>query len=295
MHQDESRQHQAVNYRKAYIRTMLIVKAAIFVLLIGLCFALAPNYLLGLSACASVPIGLFAAWLTLKYRREKFSRNSTKTALEFGYEVTDDDKHADLLELVRSLAEKEGCPQPKLYVVSDEICQETPAFAWEDDGTYCIAMSLSLVTRFPKESECILAHELAHVALDELATRHRAWIISMTLVLLAIYFVFWSAITFFWAAAAGLPYYEFIARELLLILSVAWVPWLYKRVDAWICGLLHIGEYAADELGAEMIGSRQRMLEALHSIENRLYDGSSMMQSSDSHPATMDRIMALAD
>lgn len=292
---EEGRQHQAIDYRRAYIRSTLLIQAVIFILLIGLCFALAPNYLLGLSACVSVPIGMFAAWLTLKYRREKFGGSSTAAASECGYEVTEDDSHAGILAVARSLARKAGCAQLKLYIVSDDLCPESPAFVWEDKGSYCIALSLSLVTRFPKEAECIVAHELAHFSLDELATRHLAWIISMALLFTAMFSMFWCAVTFYWAAAVGLSPYGFIARELLLIFSVAWLPWLYKQSELWICGLLHTGEYAADELGAEMIGSRHQMLEALHNIENRLYDGSSMMQSSDSHPSTMDRIMALAD
>jgi heat shock protein HtpX len=272
------------------------------VLLAGLtALFMAVGYLIGgqsgmlIAFVIAAGINLFSYW------------NADKLVLSMtGAHEVDEGTAPDLYAIVRDLARNAGLPMPRVYLIDDP---QPNAFATGRNPEHAaVAVTTGLLQTLSREEAAgVLAHELAHV-------KHRDTL-TMTITATIAGAISMLAQSFMWGSMFG-GHREnnngmgMIGSLLLVILA----PIAAMIVQMAIS---RTREYAADRLGAEIVGQPEWLASALakieqaaHAVPNEVAErnpalahlfivnplsGARMDNLFSTHPATENRVAALMD
>lgn len=211
-------------------------------------------------------------------------------------EVGPDDR---LYEVVARLAQRDGLPMPRVYIIPD---MSPNAFATGRSPDHAAVAATEGILRIltDDELEGVIAHELSHV-------KHRDILISSVAATLAAAIMTISRFALFFGA--GRRDDDRGANPVALIATVILAPIAAMLIQAAIS---RQREFAADRGGAQIAGSPMGLAQALRRLESasravpldanpatahlfimKPFTGGGLMQLFSTHPPTEARVQAL--
>jgi heat shock protein HtpX len=272
-----------------YIRTAILL-AGLTALFMGV------GYLIGGQAGAMIALIIAAAMNLFSYW------NSDRMVLSmYGAREADMRSAGDLYRLVQELAARAGLPMPRVYVIDSP---QPNAFATGRNPQHAaVAVSTGLLNMMPREELAgVIAHELAHIRNHDTLTMTITATIAGAISMLAQFGMFFGGSR---DNNNGTGIIGTLAMVILAPIAAMLVQMAISRTR----------EYAADRMGAEIVGEPRylasalaRLDEAAHAIPNEQAErnpatahmfivnplsGARMDNLFSTHPATENRIAAL--
>jgi hypothetical protein len=178
------------------------------------------------------------------------------------------------------------CPEPPTILFEAQCNEWIPSVFQRGDGSYALAVPAGLLLRDPAERRALVAHEIAHVAQDDVGL----WLVADQ-VATAIRHVSWLMIGFLLCSIAvsallgsGIgPGAAIVGRDIVIWIRLSRVRRRVKRYR-------HYAEIRADFAAVAFADG-----DALHRALLAISISSSDIVNSDNHPDIHERMMLVAD
>ncbi|MGB9364566.1 MAG: zinc metalloprotease HtpX [Xanthobacteraceae bacterium] len=229
-----------------YLRTAILL-AGLTALFMGV------GYLIGGSAGATIALvvaagmNLFAYW------------NSDRMVLSmYGAQEVDARSVPDLYSLVQELAHRAGLPMPRVYIIDNP---QPNAFATgRNPQNAAVAVNTGLLQTLSREEAAgVIAHELAHIRNHDTLTMTITATIAGAISMLAQFGMFFSGSSSS-SSSSGSSNFGMIGTLAMVILAPIAAMLVQMAVS-------RTREYAADRLGAEIVGEPRYLASALAKLE----------------------------
>ncbi len=282
-----------VQHRASVLRGVLLKQALLLIVLVSVSAVLTPNAWLASVPVATCLFGFVFICVFMWLYHKILGRKITEVVLRHGSELVGPHALPQVHEVLDEFSGAVGCERPRFFLMSATIEDMSPAMAWRCGGRYCIALSDRIVYQMPHLLRYVMAHEFAHVLFDDLRIKRGVMIGNALVLSMSFFAVIWSFFTLSWVVGGDIAIWEFILRQCVFLLFCGVLIGLRFRINAWLSEVMHAGEYAADAVGAVMVGSRSRMAGALTEMDMAFRGIEGLRHFSDSHPSTSARARAL--
>ncbi|MBU0625762.1 M48 family metalloprotease [Patescibacteria group bacterium] len=219
----------------------------------------------------------------------------TQAALEDGSELVGPHAFQEIHAHLDRFSAEISCIKPRLFMVTDAFENASPGAAWYCRGRPCISLTEEFVHRWPQLMKFILAHEFGHFMLCEPSIRTKINLGNITVLNTSFVVVLWSFVLLLMSGASGFYDIELLLRLAIFLLSSGLLFWIWEKTTVWSKEVSHLGEFAADAVGALLVGSSLDMAKALCRWEMIINGSIGLGRSSSSHPSTIDRGLVLMD